>query len=70
MLTDPVLPCSDQGDRNKLMSFCTLHLAKGSTILSATINSDTIKQYLKAVSSASLNHKQLGPLLDERGLEA
>ena len=38
-------------------------------MLSTTTKSTTTKRYLKAASSVPLNHKQLDPLLDTRGLE-
>ena len=70
ILIEPTLPCAKQCHRNKEMMFYALHVAHDNTILSTTIKSDTIKHYLKAASSISLNHKQLDPRLDEYGLEA
>ena len=52
------------------MALYALHLEEGSTILSTTINSTTIKLYLKVASSVPLNHKYLDPLLETRGIEA
>ena len=51
------------------MSLCALCLAQGSAIISTTTYSTTVKHCLKEVSSAPLNHKQLDPLLDMRGIE-
>ena len=49
--------CADQGDRNKAIDFCALHLAQGSTTLRTVIKFDTIKHYLKATSYVPFNHK-------------
>ena len=39
-------------------------------MVSTTIKSGTIKCYLRASSSILLNHKQIDPLLDTRGVKA
>ena len=49
------------------MTFCTLHLAQGRTMIGTTKKSGTIKNYLIASSSVSLNCQQLDLLLNEHG---
>ena len=51
------------------MVIFALHLAHGSTMLSSTIKYTTIKRHLKASSSIPFTFKQLGLLLDTRGLD-
>ena len=51
------------------MALYALNLAPVSTTLSTNIKSTTIKRYIRAASSATLNHEQLDPWLDTIGLE-
>ena len=51
------------------MALWALYPAQGSTIFNTNIKSTTIKRYIKAASSVTLNHKQLCLLLDTRSLE-
>ena len=52
------------------MELCDLNLAQCVTILRTTINSTTMKRYLKVSSSIHINQKELDVLLDTHSLES
>ena len=52
------------------MACYTLNPAQGSTMLCTAIKSGTIKRYLAALESITVNPKQLDPLLDDCGQDA
>ena len=59
IIIQPSLTCAENIDKSKAMEFCTLCITHRTTMLSTTIKSSTIKRYLVAEASISLNHKQL-----------
>ena len=57
MIMQSSLPSAEKSHKSKAIALHALHLAQGSTMLSTTMKTGTIKYYLVASASVALNHK-------------
>ena len=70
LLIQYALTCAEESDSSKEIVFCAFPVAQGSTMLSTTTKYGVIKNFLAVVTSIALNHKQLGPFLNENDQDA